>query len=279
MLVVKYEPFFQKKLSMPFALLETLAHVATVAGPFLPIAGALTATISVAGLAPRLAPRRALWIGVRSRFGFNKTPLSVRATDLKIIRAHITKKSWGQKYLVVIGDKGVGKSCLLDTATNKTAGIIRIKVSPGESMKKIVENALRGLTELSLNIVDVGPYAKKVLFWYKLFTRTTPVIVINAAEREIGDPYPQITAAVRHLTDDIGLRVIVDSSPNSVSTALLSTKREEIIEIKPMAREMIWSVPELQPLFKMTKQAGLDNVVWSVLGGNPFPLLGSVRLD
>ena len=40
--------------------------------------------------------------------------------------------------------------------------------------------------------------------------------MISAAERSVNEPPAKLTAAVRILTETYGLRVIVDSSPNSL---------------------------------------------------------------
>jgi hypothetical protein len=49
-------------------------------------------------------------------------------------------------------------------------------------------------------------------------------VVIKVPERQIGEPYAQVTSAVRDLADDYGLRVLVDSLPNSIPPELLTTK-------------------------------------------------------
>ena len=48
-------------------------------------------------------------------------------------------------------------------------------------------------------------------------------MVIRVPERESGEPYAQVTSAVRDLADLYGLRVVVDGSPNSLPPTLLAT--------------------------------------------------------
>lgn len=95
-------------------------------------------------------------------------------------------------------------------------------------------------------------------------------VVINATERSIGQEYAALTSAVRTLVDKYQLRVVVDGSPNSLDESLLRTTRERVIDIKPMTTEMIRQIDQLQDLFRFSKQAGLDDVLFSVLGGIPF---------
>ena len=42
------------------------------------------------------------------------------------------------------------------------------------------------------------------------------------------------------------------------------------MSVKPMDREMIWRLPQLQNLFALTKQLGLDQVLWEICGGIPL---------
>lgn len=49
--------------------------------------------------------------------------------------------------------------------------------------------------------------------------------------------------------------MVVEGSPNSLDETLLRTKRQCIIDIKPMSREMIWQIEQLQDLFKYVKEA------------------------
>ena len=98
-------------------------------------------------------------------------------------------------------------------------------------------------------------------------------MVIRVPERESGEPYAQVTSAVRDLTDLYGLRVVVDSSPNSLPPTLIATKRETVIVIEPMSKEQIESIPEFKDLIGFLKSHNLDDPVWKVLGGSPADYL------
>jgi hypothetical protein len=109
-----------------------------------------------------------------------------------------------------------------------------------------------------------------VIFWHRVFTLgRSPIVVINATERKVGQDYAGLTGAVRTLVDDYKLRVVVDGSPNSLDETLLRTKRQRVFEIKPMTKEMVWQLEQLQQLFKYVKDAGLEDTVFAVLGGVP----------
>jgi len=97
--------------------------------------------------------------------------------------------------------------------------------------------------------------------------------VIKVPERQIGEPYAQVTSAVRDLADIYGLRVVVDGSPNSLPPELLATKRETVIAVEPMTKEQIESIPEFRGLIALLKSHNLDEPVWKVLGGSPADYL------
>ena len=98
-------------------------------------------------------------------------------------------------------------------------------------------------------------------------------MVISVPERESGEPYAQVTSAVRDLTDLYGLRVVVDGSPNSLPPTLIATKREMVVAVEPMSKEMIDSIPEFKDLIDFLKSHNLDEPVWKVLGGSPADYL------
>jgi len=105
---------------------------------------------------------------------------------------------------------------------------------------------------------------------YRFFTfKRSPIVVISAAERRVGQEYAGLAAAVRTLVDDFKLRVVVDGSPNSLDESLLRTTRQRVFDIKPMTKEMVWQIGQLQDLFRYAKEAGLEDTVFAVLGGIP----------
>jgi hypothetical protein len=236
-----------------------------------PIVVPTTALLSLTGLVPRIGPGRAVWIAFRSRFAPKKIPESIRVVELRQIRKSISEKNFGQGYLVVTGDKGVGKSCLLSTSTSKTCGIINVKVEPGDKGKDIIRASLQNLVNMPFDFIPPHDSARRVVFWYQLFSfGNTPTIIINATERKIGQESASLTGAVRTLVDDYKLRVIVDGSPNSIDESLLNTERADVIDIKPMTKDMIWSLPQLQAFFSIiNKTDNLADIMWAVLGGIP----------
>ena len=94
-------------------------------------------------------------------------------------------------------------------------------------------------------------------------------MVIRVPELQIGETYAQVTASVRCLADDYGLRVIVDGSPNSIPPEVLTTKRASLMVVEAMSREEVESIPEFKSFIDILKEHNLDGPVWKVLGGSP----------
>jgi len=116
---------------------------------------------------------------------------------------------------------------------------------------------------------DLTGSTRRVLFFYRLFFRSNPVVVISVPERQVGENYAQVTSAVRSLADKFHLRIIVDGSPNSIPPELVYTIREIILFVDFMDKNVIESIPEWKGLIDFLKSHKLDQVVYDVLGGSP----------
>jgi hypothetical protein len=137
---------------------------------------------------------------------------------------------------------------------------------------EIVDAALRELTRLSSRFSIANPYvnARRVIFWYRLLSRgDSPIVVINASERQPGQPYASLAAAARTLNEYFQLRVVIDGSPGALEPMLFRTGRQSVLEIGMMDRAMIEKLPQLQTMLAFVTKFNLSDVVWSVLGGIP----------
>ena len=85
------------------------------------------ALISAAGVIPRVGFGRAITLGWRSYFK-TTSPLSVRKSEIQQLNDSILCIRKGS-YITVIGGKGNGKSCLIDTTLNRHFGVVKISVS------------------------------------------------------------------------------------------------------------------------------------------------------
>eukprot|EP01036_Dinobryon_divergens_P037822 gene37822-49551_t len=176
-------------------------------------------------------------------------------------------------YIVVTGEKGNGKTCLINTTLNHHLGVVKISTKSGADKDLIVDQALRALTGIHVDFFKPVGSARRLLFFYSFLFKRPPIVVIRVPERQIGQPYAQVTAAVRDLADDYGLTVVVDGSPHSIPPELIATKRETVIAVEPMSKDQIESIPELKGLIDFLKTHNLDEPVWKVLGGSPADYL------
>ncbi|KAI3656723.1 hypothetical protein MP638_003040 [Amoeboaphelidium occidentale] len=210
------------------------------------VGGAGILTITSSGLLPRAGPVRALVFALRSRL-----PISIRTADVIALRNALAVVG-DQKYVVVVGQKGVAKSVLVQTVTNRSFGV--------------VENNLANVNYGSWN---PRSNAARVLWWYRRLPIPPPIAVLNATERSPGQPYADLIGAVRTLKEKFRLRVVIDGSPISLPPGLLSTERQSVLRIQPRDRETIQQLEQCKLAFEWMKSTNLENAVWAVLGGVP----------
>ena len=152
-------------------------------------------------------------------------------------------------------------------------GVVRVRAVAGSSEEKLVTNALAALTRSNLAFVNPGPAAARVLWWHAFFFRMPPTIVLQAGERLPGEGYAAISGSCRALVE-FGFRVIVDASHNSLSDSATATKRELVLVVEPMAREMLENLEGLGGVIGALREAKLDGVMWGIVGGNPADYFG-----
>ena len=79
------------------------------------------------GLTPKFGVLRAFTVGLRSYFK-SSYPISVRKDEIKSLRACLQCLMRG-RYIVVTGEKGIGKTHVIDTALRGYFGVMKISVS------------------------------------------------------------------------------------------------------------------------------------------------------
>ena len=158
---------------------------------------------------------------------------------------------------------------MVDTVLQCTAGVVSVRVAAGASEKEILADAFKAITRSNISFLDHSGGARRVLWWHHFFFRQPATVVLRAAERSPEEPFAALHGAARALTHDFGARVLIDASNNSLPDAASATKREDILVVEPMQRELLEELPELQLLLEALKEANLADVVWMCVGGNP----------
>ena len=163
---------------------------------------------------------------------------------------------------------------MVDTVLQCTAGVVSVRVAAGASEKEILADAFKAITRSNISFLDHSGGAWRVLWWHHFFFRQPATVVLRAAERSPDEPFAALHGAARALTHDFGARVLIDASNNSLPDAATATKREKMVELEPMQRELLEKLPELQLLHEALKEANLADVVWMCVGGNPADYKG-----
>lgn len=220
---------------------------------------------------PQFGIRRAVYLYYRTRwFGMIDNPFSIRKKEIEEIKSRLSDNT-NNRYLIVTGDKGIGKTTLINTATYNWPGKVKFTVYPDQTYQQILDSAFNSLT----GNCDQGRYwvkggALRVIKWYKRLFGSSPLLIIRTYSKTPFENYAPITIAVRKLTEVYGLKVIVDSSLDSINPDLLKNEQQQIMEIIPMSKDQIWSLPQLSDFFECVKELKLDEIIWLVFGGNPI---------
>lgn len=248
------------------SFLEPLVHIASIGASIATILAPAVAFST--GLVPRIGPMRAVALALRSRFA-SADRVSLRHADIMALKSSMAViENSASSYIVVRGPKGVGKTCLIDTVLQRTCGVVYVQVGCDHSEKDVFNDALCAIARVRTSFfVDPLASARRVIFFYSLFLGR-PTVVLQIAERPENKDFASVTGPVRQLVK-MGLRVILDTSDNSLTPGVLTTERQMVLEIEPMPRTILESIPTLAALHTQLKDAGLDDIVWCILGGSP----------
>jgi hypothetical protein len=110
-----------------FGSVKDIASLVADSKAILGVGAGGLALVSAAGVLPRVGLVRALSLGFKSYFE-TTYPLSVRKSEIKQLNDSIIRMKKGS-YITVIGGKGNGKTCLIDTTLNHHLGVVKISVS------------------------------------------------------------------------------------------------------------------------------------------------------
>ncbi len=132
-----------------------------------------------------------------------------------------------------------------------------------------MDGVLRDITGIKFSFLDLHSNARRVIKFHRLFFRNPPIVVISVPERGPREEYAMVSAAVRGLTDEFKLKVIVDGSPNSIPPDTLSTERQVVLSVNEMSQDQIESIANFNELITFMRENKINDGVWEVLGGNP----------
>jgi hypothetical protein len=244
----------------------------SVANSFLKLDSIVQLSISTAGavLIPKAGPRRAIMLALRSFVRRGPEFASVRTGDKGALLSKL-RTLGHEEYIVCKGPRGVGKTHLVRDALARTLGVVHVDISPGTARADILKEVHAAIANIKLGPTVVNPAldARRVLWWYRVLFRRSPIVVICAAERtaehiQNGIRLADVPSAARKLADD-GFRVIVDASENSVSTE--PTLRESVLHCTPLPFEVPFNIVSicfilLDPSRPYSR--GIESASWNV---------------
>ena len=227
---------------------------------------------AVRSIVPRFSPVRALVLGLgtfRPRFMPGQFA-SHRVDDVRALRRAIQASSADQ-CMIVSGPKGVGKSRIIHSALagHASLGVVHVPVQPSATGSQIRADTLEAITRDRFSWVSETDGARSVMWWHRLVFRAPVTVVLQAAARsQHTEPYAPVNRVARELTDEFGVRVIIDAGQNSLPHSTDASRREFVLEVESVPRALVEQVPELESLHKALKEADLADVVWACVGGN-----------
>ena len=190
---------------------------------------------------PTVGPGRAFMLALRSVFRSGPAFASSRTRDKDALLSKLSTLEQDQ-FILCKGPRGIGKTHMIRDALTRAPGVVYVDISPGTSDVGIENRAYAAISNTAVGASLVNPEvgSRRVLWWYRLLFRRSPIVVIAAKERtaahiQAGVPLAAVPGAARTLAA-AGFRVIVDASENSISSDL--TLREEILHLLPLPFEV-----------------------------------------
>jgi hypothetical protein len=118
---------------------------------------------------------------------------------------------------------------MIRDALTRAPGVVYVNVSPGTSYVDIVNRAYAAISNTAVGATFVNPEvgSRRVLWWYRLLFRRSPIVVISATER---------TETLVKALAAAGFRVIVDAAEDLISPE--RTRREQILDLSPQPYEV-----------------------------------------
>jgi hypothetical protein len=199
------------------------------------------------------------------------TNKSIRTDDVQWIRDHLSRQMLPgeQKFSVVIGPRGVGKTTAVETAADGLPGVILIKdVTPGTTKHLIIDGVWTELNGKRGETVDRG---RQIIKKYKAISGgQSPIVIISADQRLFNKEPAELTATGRTLTSE-GFNVLIDASENALPNVL--SGREQVLKMEPMSSDTMCLLPDFKYLFdKEFTDESYKQVVLAVCGGRPLLL-------
>ena len=85
-------------------------------------------------------------------------------------------------------------------------------MDPGLSSCRIIDRVVRQLSNYRDYRYSAVASAKRVIKWYNLVASRPPLVVMRARQLQNGDVFAEIGPAARILTEEFGVRVVIEGT-------------------------------------------------------------------
>eukprot|EP01012_Entosiphon_sulcatum_P064184 TRINITY_DN9296_c0_g1_i1.p1 TRINITY_DN9296_c0_g1~~TRINITY_DN9296_c0_g1_i1.p1 ORF type:complete len:367 (-),score=46.93 TRINITY_DN9296_c0_g1_i1:102-1202(-) len=199
------------------------------------------------------------------------SPKSLRP-ELPIIQAQIRdlrlRLNPCENFIVIVGPKGVGKSCAVGTALSHTIGVVKVGVTPGSEEANIVLMSNAALCHVQDRpfFMLLGGSTRRTLWCFRAIFRQKPVVVLEVHEVKAAR-FAEVAAAARTISGQ-GVTVVIDASTNSLDDGVMRTLRSKHVVLKTLPWEHVCGIPEFQLLVESLRRFGLEEATQRIIGGN-----------
>jgi hypothetical protein len=230
-------------------------------------AGAVVAGAStICGLLGRNRFARALWLRAFFRYPARRHS-SARLSEVgELTFALKALESYEERFVILYGPKGVGKTTALATAVGKRGGVLRLDVGPGMDADKIITAVNVKLWPWAAITKHISVAAKGVIWAYRLLCGP-PLVVLDLAQIKAFDPLAAVGAA--RILSRNGMQVIIDVSEGTLQPVPATFSRARRLYVDYMKWDDVSKFPQLKNLFETLERFGLTSIAKELIGGCP----------
>ena len=117
---------------------------------------------------------------------------SVRETEKKSLKDKVSELNDNASYVVVNGSKGIGKSCMIESAMGATKGVVYVDVAPGTLQKDVLAICFAEITGSPANtFINHSADVRRIIYFHRLFFKYPPTVVIALSEVPLASSMPR----------------------------------------------------------------------------------------